>query len=502
MNQGTLNHPVATNNTVHESIHKNSDYSTNEGPDPSLLPSILDWITRIPTPAQTASLQPPQITPTHKPKRLRRSESLPSQFLEEQTAPRKKQKRNPLQEMAENALCKSLPTTPQSKSTTTSSHSLPENTSTSISDYLQYPENRNISPSKSAAALLPRKNAYNVGRAMDAHGMVHDDTRAYLKYPSFVDKINAIVDSKRSSHVKLQSARKFEGYLKKYERSNESTFLRVMFPLLMKDGYHVCKDRADFSTEEKRILEEDGQIYRDLYLEEGITVALDQEFLRSLIPSIHSDPGFEKSMAEELAKIAGMKNPKPDYVFGSDSDNVPRLRDAPMPENTRALLGICPGMENPFLIVEGKPDSGSAAEAQNQARRGGATLVNAARMLRATVEELPDIEGPDERSFVFSFTMSPMGAEFWVHWYQGPAEKQVFHMNRIASHSLYGYDNIDGIRQKLHNVIEWGAITRLNELQGLYGSIHTYARKVHAKNVAIQTKKGRKRKGDEMHGGP
>lgn len=43
--------------------------------------------------------------------------------------------------------------------------------------------------------------------------------------------------------------------------SNGSTFLRVMFPLLVKDGYHVFKNRADFSGEEKRILKEDGQIY-------------------------------------------------------------------------------------------------------------------------------------------------------------------------------------------------------------------------------------------------
>ena len=241
-------------------------------------------------------------------------------------------------------------------------------------------------------------------------------------------------------------------------------------------------------------------IYRDLYLEGGVTVALDQEFPRSLILSIHSDPDSEEAMAEELAKIAGMKNPKPDYIVGSDPDNVPRLGDVPMPGNVRALLDICQGMETPFLIVEGTQDLGSVVEAQDQARRGGATLVNAARMLRATVEELPDIEGPDEKSFVFSFTMSPEGVEFWVHWYQGPAEKQFFHMNRIATHLLYDYEDIDGIRQKLHNIIEWGAITRLYERQCLYDSIRAYARKVHAKNVAAQTKKGRKRKADEVEG--
>ena len=188
MNHGTLNHPVATNKPVHELIHEKTDYSTNEGTDPSTFPSILAWITQIPTYAQTAPLQPPQTTPTHRLKRRRRSEALPSQFLEEQNASRKKQKRKTIQEMSGNTQGNILPTTPQSKSTTTSGHSLPDNSSTSTGDYLQYPENRNISPSESAAALLPRKNPYDVGRTMDALGMVHNDTRAYHKYPSFVEK--------------------------------------------------------------------------------------------------------------------------------------------------------------------------------------------------------------------------------------------------------------------------------------------------------------------------
>lgn len=39
----------------------------------------------------------------------------------------------------------------------------------------------NVSPSKAAAALKQRFSAYNVGRAMEDHGMVHDDTKAFEK---------------------------------------------------------------------------------------------------------------------------------------------------------------------------------------------------------------------------------------------------------------------------------------------------------------------------------
>ena len=94
--------------------------------------------------------------------------------------------------------------------------------------------------------------------------MVFNDLDAYENYPNFVDTINGIVAPERLSETRQESARKFQIYMKTFGRLNEATFLRVIWPLLMKDGYHAVKERADFTEEEKEILrDEKNEIEKD-----------------------------------------------------------------------------------------------------------------------------------------------------------------------------------------------------------------------------------------------
>ena len=453
--------------------------------DPSTSTSILDWISHVPSPKQT-SIGPQSFHGVHTPHSRKRrclSDSIASQFLGSRHLSYKR--RRPLQEMDYNLGVRGdervQVATPKSSIDTTSTDSR----STS-----------NVSPSKAAGALKQRHSAYNIGRAMDNHGMVYE-SEAFYKYPKFVDKVMEIVKAERSSHMQAESARKFKKYLHTLERMNETTFLHTIFPLLMKNGYQLVKDRTDFMDEEKEILRNTGSIYRDFLVDEGIMLTLDNEFLRTLVPSIHNDPRFEVEMAKALQKIAGVAqaNPKPDFVFGLLPTKFPGPTDAPMPQNIEALLGIAPGMYDPHLIVEGKADRGSAAEAENQARRGGATVVHANRMLRATVGDLPDVDGPDYESFVFSVTMSPKLLQFWVHWYEGPECKQVFHMNSIKTLPLYDYENLDAIRTMLHNIMEWSVDGRFVQRQPLFHKINDYARREQEKILAvINDKSPRKRK--------
>lgn len=192
-------------------------------------------------------------------------------------------------------------------------------------------------------------------------------------------------------------------------------------------------------------------------------------------------------MAEALQKIAGVAqaNPKPDFVFGLLPTKFSSPTDAPIPENIKALLGIAPGMYDPHLIVRGKADTGSAAEAENQARRGGATIVNANRMLRATVGDLSDVDGPDYESFVFSVTISPKLLQLWVHRYEGPECRQVFHMDSIKTLPHYEYENLDAIRTALHNIMERSVDDRLLQRQPLFQKIHDYARREQEKTLAV-----------------
>lgn len=58
-------------------------------------------------------------------------------------------------------------------------------------------------------------------------------------------------------------------------------------------------------------------------------------------------------------------------------------------------LRIAPGIHDPHLIMEGKADSGTSGDTEIWARHGCIIFVNTNRMLRSTVENLPDNEGPD-----------------------------------------------------------------------------------------------------------
>lgn len=483
-------HPLSSTKTdkgnepaeaIHATIITNST-------DPPTSTSILDWISHIPSPEQTPTTpQTSPDTPTHRcQKRRRYSNSLPSDFLGDRRLLRKR--RRALQEMEHNigAQVQGYPqvVTPQAGTGTTSSGV--RNAS-------------NVSPSKVAALAKQRKNAYNVGQAMQKHGMVKQ-SEAFYDFPQFVDKVTSIIKPERSSHMLPESARKFQKYLEVFEHMNENTFLHIMFPLLMKDGYQLVKDRADFTDKEKDILKNSGSIYRDFVMDEGIMTMIDNLFLTTLIPSIHSDPKFEMEMAKALQKIANVAQatPKPDFVFGLRPSKVTILADVLLPENIEALLGIAPGMYDPHLIVEGKAESGSAAEAENQARRGGATVVHANRMLRATVGDLLDIDGPDFDSFVFSITMSPNLFEVWVHWYQGPECSQVYHMNRVSTLPLYGYENLDAIRRVLHNVQEWSIDDRFHQRQPLFQRIRDYARREQDEILAMLNKSPKKRKHDTI----
>ena len=188
-----------------------------------------------------------------------------------------------------------------------------------------------------------------------------------------------------------------------------------------------------------------------------------------------------------------MTNPRPDMTFG-----LKREEDSfttSIPQHILDLLWIAPGIHHPFLILEGKSHSGSSATAENQARRGGATLVKASRALWAILEgnvpTLPDLskqeaEGladidndenhsvkPDLKSFVFSITISPTNFSIWVHWYD--MGNHHYHMNLVESWSLQNSKGPVQIRWAWHNIIEFGVWTRRAQNEELLKLIRRYA---------------------------
>jgi hypothetical protein len=439
--------------------------------------SILEWIKHIDTPATSPSTSQyslcfqlcPARSAVYKYKRRRDSDSLPSEFLGDKRSSNKRRK-----------------VSQSTSASMTQSNSPSSKYTPNLSGQPKTPTNRSTS-SKSVAGFKDLKDAETVGQMMTEKHLMHNDRVAFNRYPLFKDKIMSIVGVNRDSPMRPESHKKFEEYLDCYERSNEATFLRKIFPLLMKDGYHL-KRETDFGDVERQLFGKREYLeYRDFLMEEGIVESVDPEFLKTLVPnSCNKDSEIE--IAKLLAKVAGMTNPKPDFTFGIRKENFPSLEDAIMPDYIAALLGIVPSMNHAFLIIEGKPDTGSQAEAENQAQRGGATIVHAERKLHELIGDPVNIQGPDEDCFIFSVTLTPKIAEIWVNWYEGkgPKEPGFFHMNRIASLALNDEDSRTAIRSKLHNIMEWGGISsaRFNKKLQLRQSIHACVRNEHATKKA------------------
>ena len=181
-------------------------------------------------------------------------------------------------------------------------------------------------------------------------------------------------------------------------------------------------------------------------VDEGVVYQLDKDLTRTLLPGkFDEDVSLTSELTKHLAKEAGMINPRPDMVYRLKSEKHSIAVGTEVPPCILELLEIVPDVRHAFLIIEGKSHAGSSAVAENQARRGGATLVKAARKLQAILQEgsassiiddAPDLEEleapgspgtsvaqlkqkrvikPDLNTFVFSVTISPLHFTVWVH---------------------------------------------------------------------------------------
>ena len=161
-----------------------------------------------------------------------------------------------------------------------------------------------------------------------------------------------------------------------------------------------------------------------------------------------------------------------------------------------SLTRTTPGVAHAFFIIEATSNKDSTADADNQVRRDGATLVNAARSLIELTRNMGKLGelGPDLRTFVFSATMDSQCIQIYLRWAEvvpkfrppdqteSPAQipfrlRTPFHMTLLKSFSLLEEDNLPQVRAILHNILAWGCHERLAELQSLRKDLYGYQRR-------------------------
>ena len=480
--------------------------------------SISTWIQSIQTPPSTSSslpsLSPPssksalleQQTPTRARKRARSLDSLPSEFLGD--GPRFRKSRKIQREAEVDMVDQHYPTPSQDGSTPGLSR--PASKSASTPNTLPYTPN-----AKKPKLSLDESD---IGIQMDWYGLKFNHG-AYRKAADFKLHIEEVVLGDRGSAMRPESVKRFQEVLdvsglfapvkssflprrrhadskitKIYQWANEHTFLYHIIPILQGQGYHVSKEAEETPPEQENAYQNEERVWRDFLSDEKVVNILDKDFARTLLPGgFLKQPLLVDEITKHLAKDKGMTNPRPDMVFG-----LKREKDSfatSIPQHILDLLWIAPGIHHPFLILEGKSHLGSSATAENQARRGGATLVKASRALWAILEgdipTLPDLSNqeaeclaekdndethpvkPDLKSFVFSITISPTNFSIWVHWYD--MGNHHYHMNLVESWSLHNSKGPAQIRWAWHNIIEFGVWTRRAQNEDLLELIKRYA---------------------------
>lgn len=330
------------------------------------------------------------------------------------------------------------------------------------SDLPQTPINPSSSASNQVLTLKLSNTAYNIRNTLAQNGMFISCDVLKTKYMSFQKEVEALLNGARASAMKAESVKHVDEWLEKNDTRPEDDIMWQLLPMIVPEKSSASE--AEAGVYSVRWFSEDGSI-----------VSRNQQFQNDLLPFRQTD-AEKKALTKSLMKdlFPGMTNAKPDFTYGVREKQHPDIQSEHYTPHTRALMGVAPYLMHPFLIVEGKSCNGSHIDAENQAIRGGATLVNARRMLNAKAK-MSDALGPDKNSFIFTVTMDTNFARIWINWCEIQLMKgadgkeklyETFHMNALDSFQLRGNrNNLADMRKVMHNVIDWGLWARMEEIR-------------------------------------
>ena len=368
------------------------------------------------------------------------------------------------------------------------------------------------------------KDAGWVSRRLEQHGLIYTEAETLDRFPIFRAKVEDILNASRDSAMKPESVRRFARRRQYEQSSNEDTFLINLIPLIIKDHYtqRSTKVPRDFSgtLQEGALLDEEVPELKE-WFDEGLTYKFNLELRKCQLPNSYykNDDDTDSGLIKALSKEDGMKNPKPDYLFGLRTDQFDSCKppDVILSSEIVNLLEIAPNMNHPFLLIEGKSNKGVIGDAEIQARRGGAAIVNVGRKLLGFTKARESLlaEGPDTETFIFSATITPQSVDIFIHWaevitsasteaqhsnepeksaragvqsstdvqgssvprYHTPdSVRVVYHMTYLRNYNLRDRAILPALRRVLHNILEFGCVDRAAQLLTLRKELYSYQR--------------------------
>jgi hypothetical protein len=110
-------------------------------------------------------------------------------------------------------------------------------------------------------------------------------------------------------------------------------------------------------------------------------------------------------------------------------------------------------------------------EAQDQARRDGAALVNALAKLTSLAGS-PNAEQagnkPDVTTIAFSCVITPNFAHIYVHFRQLRLDGELeWHMAKVSGYQTDEGEDVRRLRRDIHNILDWEVLERIKDIKKL-----------------------------------
>ncbi|KAL9036615.1 MAG: hypothetical protein Q9180_004205 [Flavoplaca navasiana] len=332
----------------------------------------------------------------------------------------------------------------------------------------------------SASPCLDMTDSSRTVRKELAHNFMFMDRRHFhdSEDTNFKEKVMRVMKSDRHSDVSGRDAKHFKENLGAYKNDNEHTLVQAILPIMMKE---------DFSAQD---VNERGEVEGDQkersFIEAGVKYQVDQLFnSRYCLPHqfMNVIPLVESKVHQHFDSKKYMTTPKPDYLYGL---HRPELSAPPpdilLSDGLDALLDIA-GVRNAFLVWENKSGQGDLIKCGNDALKDASALILARRKLYALKGRAPK-PGIDKETYMYTAINNNQKIEFYVAYAWAPEEldRVEFCMEMIGSEDfthdedMPAHTILTSVRKVLHNIIEWGSVKRIPELQQFYQELYAAER--------------------------
>ncbi len=302
----------------------------------------------------------------------------------------------------------------------------------------------------------------------------------------------SIIRGERGSVMRPKSRKKLGEIRQTYGSRGESTFLHNTWSQLIRPERHVQGATPEFG---------ENWYVRSWDLD-NLDGNWDEEFRKGSVPAL--------TARDDLILPERVSNPKPDITYGIKPAGFTPAQHA---VNIRynGFTEVSPALFHSFFVVEWKNAGGSVEDAENQACRGGAAIVNGLDQLKAVLAELekkkidaeqgpgtsssisnpphkraptPEVEQNDGLpldtasqsdttlpSMAFSLALQASVATIHVHWSEQKKGVTIFHMHLVRTYAIRDDEAWEHLRHDIDNILDWGVLTHKTEIQKILDDI-------------------------------